>query len=219
VLLDSLSEDRTVEIARSFPNVRVVERPFDTHEAQWSFGVSLVSSEWVLTLDADYFVPEALTRELAGLTPAAGVAAYEASFRYAVGGRPLRASLYPPRLVLLRRGRFEFWQDGHTQRTRVSGITERLNTPIVHDDRKPLGRFIDRQRKYMRQEAVKLRGATFASLNAMGRLRKLRIVAPFAALLYTLFLKGTILDGVAGLHYAFERFLAEAILSVELFRS
>jgi hypothetical protein len=34
-----------------------------------------------------------------------------------------------------------------------------------------------------------------------------------------LFAKATILDGTAGLRYAFERFLAETILSIELFRS
>ncbi len=218
VLLDSFSTDRTAEIARGFPNVRVVQRAFDEHAAQWTFGASLVTTEWTLTLDADYYVPEELARELDALVPGSDVAAYEAPFRYAVGGRPLRASLYPPRPVLLRQGRFAFWQDGHTQRVRVDGRMEALRTPIVHDDRKTLRRFVQRQRAYMRQEAAKLRAASFGSLNAIGRLRKLRIVAPFATLAYTLFVRRTILDGVAGLHYAFERFLAEVILSVELFR-
>lgn len=218
VLVDSFSNDRTAEIARSFPNVRVVERSFDTHALQWAYGVSLVTTEWTLTLDADYFVPAAFTRELETLVPNEDVAAYEATFVYAVGGRPLRASLYPPRPVLLRRGRFEIWQDGHTQRVRVDGPIAALRTPIVHDDRKSLRRFVQRQRVYMRQEAAKLRAAGFLSLNTLGRVRKLRIIAPFAAFAYTLFVKRTLLDGRAGLHYAFERFLAEAILSLELFR-
>lgn len=218
VIVDSFSTDRTPDIARSFPNVRLVQRAFDTHASQWAFGASQVTTEWILTLDADYYVPEELARELASLTPGDDVAAYEADFRYAVNGRPLRASLYPSRLVLLRRGHFTFWQDGHTQRVRVDGATAPLRTPIVHDDRKTLRRFVQRQRAYMRQEAAKLRTASFASLSGAGRLRKLRVVAPFAALAYTLFIKRTILDGAAGVHYAFERFLAEAILSVELFR-
>jgi glycosyltransferase involved in cell wall biosynthesis len=218
VLVDSFSTDRTVEIARSFPNVRVVQRPFDVHAVQWQFGISMVTTEWLLTLDADYFIPDELTRELASLAPPDDIAAYDATFIYAVRGRPLRASLYPPRPVLLRRGSFEFWQDGHTQRVRVHGSTLTLRTPIVHDDRKSLRRFIQRQRAYMRQEAAKLRGTPFSSLNALGKLRKLRVVAPFAALVYTLVVKRTILDGIPGLQYAFERFLAEGILSVELFR-
>jgi glycosyltransferase involved in cell wall biosynthesis len=218
IVVDSCSNDQTVEIARSFPNVRLVERAFDTHAQQWAYGASLVTTEWALTMDADYFVPTAFAAELETLAPDENVAAYEATFVYAIGGRPLRASLYPARPVLLRRGHFEFWQDGHTQRVRVDGPVETMSTPLIHDDRKSLRRFVQRQRVYMRQEAAKLRTSSFASLNALGRVRKLRVIAPFAALAYTLFVKRTLLDGRAGLHYAFERFLAEAILSMELFR-
>lgn len=218
VVVDSLSTDRTVEIARPFPNVRVVQRAFDAHAAQWNYGVSLVATEWVLTLDADYFVPKELTRELERLQPPDDLAAYEAAFVYAVHGHPLRASLYPPRPVLLRKGRFEIWQDGHTQRVRVDGPTLRLQTRIVHDDRKPLNRFVQRQRAYMRQEAAKLRASRFGELNAAGKLRKLRVLAPFAVLAYTLFGRKLILDGWPGLIYTFERVLAEVLLSVELMR-
>ena len=43
------------------------------------------------------------------------------------------------------------------------------------------------------------------------------IVQALVILPYTLFGKGLILDGGAGLHYALERFIAEVILSWELF--
>ena len=216
VVVDSVSEDDTVAIARSFPNVRVVERPFDTHAAQWQFGVAQVRTPWVLTLDADYFVPEAAVRELAALAPPPDVAAYEARFRYAIDGRPLRAALYPPRAVLLRIGSFEIWQDGHTQRVRVLGRTEPLREPFVHDDRKPWPRFLERQRAYARAEAAKLRGGHAAGF--ANRLRKLRSVAPFAVLAHTLLVKGLILDGRAGWQYAKERFVAEWLLLRELWR-
>jgi glycosyltransferase involved in cell wall biosynthesis len=218
IVCDSFSSDRTVEIARSFANVRVVQRSVDTLAGQWTFALTEVRTAWALTLDADYFVPEAFEREIASLQPVADVAAYEASFIYAVNGRPLRASLYPPRSVLLRTGRFRIYMDGHTQRVQVDGLVEHLRSPIVHDDRKDLHRFIDRQRKYMRQEAAKLRGADPRTLNLAARIRKLRVVAPLVVIPYTLFVKRLILDGTAGLRYTFERFLAELILSRELFR-
>jgi glycosyltransferase involved in cell wall biosynthesis len=219
VIVDSLSSDATVAIAREFPNVRVVERAFDWHAAQWTFGAAQVTTDWVLTLDADYFVPESFVREIAALDPASDVAGYEASFVYAVNGRPLRATLYTPRAVLLRRGSFEIWQDGHTQRVRPHGRVERLKTPLIHDDRKDLRRFIDRQQSYMRKEAEKLRATPWNKLPLSGRIRKLRVISPFATLAYVLFAKRTILDGSAGLRYALERFLAESILSIELFRN
>ena len=216
VVVDSGSRDATVEIARRFPNVRVVERALDTLAAQWTFAVAQAKTPWVLTLDADYFVTSAFVHELESLSLDA--AGYEAQFLYAIGGKPLRASLYTPRVVLLRRDRAEFYMDGHTQRVSVNGKIERLETKLVHDDRKPFSRFVARQRRYMRDEAEKLRLADARALNVAGRIRKLIVVAPVAVLFHTLFVKGLLLDGVAGLRYTWERFVAELILSRELLR-
>jgi glycosyltransferase involved in cell wall biosynthesis len=218
IVVDSLSSDATVAIARQFPNVRLIERVFDSHAAQWAFGAAQVVTGWVLTLDADYYVPEAFVREIANLDPPPDVSGYEASFTYAINGRPLRATLYTPRVVLLRKGAFEFWQDGHTQRVRVPGRIVRMRTRLIHDDRKNLRRFVERQRVYMRREAEKLRATPWRRLPLSGRIRKLRVVSPFLILPYVLLAKGAILDGSAGLRYAYERFLAEWILSIELFR-
>ncbi|HET7434377.1 MAG TPA: glycosyltransferase family 2 protein [Thermoanaerobaculia bacterium] len=218
IVVDSESTDETPQIARSFPNVRLVTRRFDDLATQWTFAVAQVTTEWMLTLDADYFVPEAFTRELASLAPDADVSGYESSFLYAIAGRPLRATLYTPRAVLLRTARATFYMDGHTQRVLVDGRVLPLRERLIHDDRKPLRAFIARQRKYMRDEAAKLRTANPRTLNGPARLRRLRVVAPLVIVPYLLFARGLILDGRAGLHYAFERFLAEAILSAELFR-
>jgi glycosyltransferase involved in cell wall biosynthesis len=218
VVVDSLSRDATKAIALQFLNVHLVERPFDSLANQSNFGITQCQTEWVLLLDADYIVNEALVQELRDLMPAPDVGGYECPFRYAVNGKPLRASLYPPRIVLLRRSGAEVWQDGHAHRVRVPGRVERLRNWIVHDDRKSFARFVERQRTYMRQEAAKLRATPFRTLNAAGKVRRLRVIAPFAVLAYTLVAKRTILDGLSGLRYAFERFLAELILSVELFR-
>ncbi len=218
VVVDSMSTDETVKIACQFPNVRVVRRAFDSHAAQWSFGVEQIATEWVLTLDADYFIPDEFVRELASLAPTSDIGGYEAAFVYAVNGRPLRSALYPPRTILLRRGAFEIWQDGHTQRVRVHGRVERLRIRLIHDDRKDLRRFIDRQRKYMRQEAVKLRTTPWSVLPALGRIRKLRVAAPFVVPAYVLLIQGTLFDGLPGWRYALERFLAELILTGEMMR-
>lgn len=218
VVVDSFSEDDTVAIASSFANVRVVQRQFDTMERQWNFGVEQVATEWMLTLDADYFVPEAFVREIAALEPADDVAGYEARFVYAIDGRPLRATLYTPRVVLLRKNAFSIYQDGHTQRVRITaGRVEPLREPLIHDDRKSWPRFVARQKAYMRQEAAKLRAASWSSLPWSGRMRKMRL-APLVIVPYTLLAQRLILDGRAGLRYAKERFVAEWILARELWR-
>jgi glycosyltransferase involved in cell wall biosynthesis len=218
VVVDSLSTDRTVEIARSFPNVRVLQREIDTIANQWNFGLDAITTPWVLSLDADHVVPASLATELDALRLPDDVAACIARFAYAVDGKTLRGSLYPPREVLLRRSHCRFWQDGHTQRVRCEGATRELSSLIVHDDRKSFRRFLERQRKYMKQEAAKLRSADPVTLNLAARVRRLVVVAPFAVVVHSLFVKGLILDGWPGLRYAFERFVAECMLSRELLR-
>jgi glycosyltransferase involved in cell wall biosynthesis len=218
VIVDSFSTDRTVEIARQFPNVRLVQREVDTLAGQTNHGLQQVRTPWVLLLDADYFVPDDFAEELRTLEPEPGVRAYNAAFTYAVNGRPLRASLYPPRIVLLHRDHAQVWQDGHAHRVLADGAVGTLATRILHDDRKSFARFLDRQKRYMRQEAHKLRHADPRSLTMAGRLRKLIVLAPFAVVVHTLFVKGLILDGVPGLRYTWERFVAELILSRELLR-
>jgi len=101
---------------------------------------------------------------------------------------------------------------------RVDGPVVPLREKIIHDDRKSMRNFIARQRRYMRDEAAKLRAADPRTLNAAARLRRLRVVAPLAVVPYLLFVKGLLLDGRAGARYVLERFIAEAILSQELFR-
>lgn len=216
IVVDSGSSDATIAIAHAFPNVRVARRDLDDLASQWSYAVEQAKTPWVLTLDADYYVPEAFVGEIVGLEPPPDVAGYQASFIYAIDGRPLRATLYTPRAVLLRRGAATFYMDGHTQRVRVEGRVLPLHERIVHDDRKPFRRFVERQRRYMRDEAAKIRRGE--QLNAAARIRKLRVVAPFAVVFQTLVLKRLILDGRAGFRYAWERFVAEVILSIELMK-
>ena len=214
IVVDSFSTDATVAIARRFANVRVVQREFDSLASQSNFGIDQAKTPWVLLLDADYFVPDALQQELIVLHR--DKVAYKAAFDYAVHGRVLRASLYPARIVLLRRDKARVWQDGHAHRVQADGEVGMLQTKIIHDDRKSFARFVERQRKYMREEAQKLR--TAKTLPLSGRIRKLIFVAPFAVVVHALFVKGLILDGRAGLTYAWERFVAECILSRELLK-
>ena len=218
IVVDSLSTDRTLEIAHSWPNVRVLQRAIDTLAEQSQFAIGETKTPWVLLLDADFCVPDAFVAELQALDPPPGVCAYRAAFTYAVNGRPLRASLYPPRVVLLQKDHCTIWQDGHAHRVLVDGATADLHTRLIHDDRKSFERFIERQKHYMVQEAEKLRTADPRALSLAGRVRKLVVIAPFAALLHALFVRGVILDGRPGLRYAAERFTAEWLLSVELLR-
>ena len=220
VVVDSLSSDATTEIASTFANVRVIKRAFLSHADQWTFGLTQtgIATEWVLAMDADYVLTDALVRELQALAPDANVAGYSAAFDYCIDGRPLRGAAYPPVTVLYRRTHARYEQDGHTQRVRVDGAVRPLVARIQHDDRKSLSQWLSAQARYMKLEAVKLADATAASLPLADRLRRWIVVAPPAMFVYCYLVRGGILDGRAGLYYALQRATAELILSLFLAR-
>lgn len=216
LVLDSGSTDATLALARQFPNVRVLERPFDTFAGQCNFGLAQLDSEWALSLDADYLLTEELATELRALTPGADEAGFTTGFRYCVNGRPLRGTLYPPRTVLFRRARARYVDDGHAHRVVVDGGVRPLRGLIWHDDRKPLSHWVRAQDHYAKQEAEKLMAHRDEGLSFNDRVRKTIVLGPPAAFLYTLLVKGVCLDGWAGWHYAFQRALAETLLSLRL---
>ena len=216
MVVDSLSTDGTKEIATGFPNVRFLKRRFDNHTAQWNFGLDQVKTNWVLSLDADYLLSDGFDQELAALRPAADLAAYAASFRYCINGRPLRGTLYPARLALFRRAKCRYVQDGHTQLLRADGPTAALRTRILHDDRKPLSHWLWSQDRYAKLEAEKLAATPRAELGLNDRIRATIVLGPPVVFLYTLLVRGVILDGWPGWYYAFQRALAETLLSLRL---
>ncbi|MCW5550908.1 MAG: glycosyltransferase family 2 protein [Verrucomicrobiae bacterium] len=216
VVVDSFSTDDTLAVARSFASVRVVQRPFDTFAGQCNFGLDHVRTPWVLSLDADYVLTEELVAELRSLQPAPDVAGYTAAFIYCIHGRPLRASLYPPRTVLYRRELARYHNEGHGHRVQIDGPVQALRARILHDDRKPLDRWLAEQNRYAVREAEHLLKTPVGELNGADRLRRKVVLAPWLVLLYTLFGKGLILDGWPGWYYVLQRTLAEMILSLRL---
>ena len=219
VIVDSKSADLTRELAvAQHPGVRWFERAFTTHAEQWNFALEHtgITTAWVLALDADFVLTDALVDELQKLRSDTAVAGYEASFIYCIDGKPLRGAAYPPVTVLFRRSLATYLQDGHTQRVRVEGAVQRLTHPIFHDDRKPLSHWLAAQSRYMRLEADKLANTPSHALTGVDRVRKMIVIAPAAMFFYCLIAKGGILDGWPGIYYALQRSAAELILSLNL---
>lgn len=216
VVVDSGSTDATLNIASTFPAVRVHHRPFDDFASQWNFGLAQIETPWVLSLDADYLMSDELVREVAGIEAPDAVAGYEARFIYCVQGRPLRAALYPPRVVLFRKACATHINEGHTQRLKLVGGQRRLAAAIYHDDRKPLQRWFASQQRYAREEASYLLRIGSGSLRRTERLRLMAWPAPLLVFAYTLIAKRCILDGWPGWLYVLQRTLAEVMIAIEI---
>lgn len=216
VVIDSYSTDETIEIVQFYPQVQIVQREFDTHTNQWNYGLQQVTSEWVLSLDADYRLTNNLISEIEALPKDLLVDGYFARFKYCVFGKPLRGTLLPPREVLFRREKAIYIDDGHTQLLHINGKSRMLSSYIHHDDRKPLTRWLWAQDRYLIIEAKKILETPIRELSLGDRIRRQKILAPFLILFYCLIINRGILDGWAGWYYAFQRTLAEILLSIHL---
>jgi glycosyltransferase involved in cell wall biosynthesis len=215
LVIDSGSTDDTLDIARRHPQVEIIERPFDDFATQCNFGLARIDTPWVLSLDADYQLTEALIAEISALRED-DVAGYSAAFLYRVYGRPLRGSLYPPRTVLYRRDAATYRNEGHAHRVGIAGRVVSLRGKIVLDDRKPLARWLDSQQHYARREADFLLATPRADLGRADRLRLMGWPAPILVFFYTLIVKRCALDGWAGWLYVLQRTFAETALALEI---
>ena len=216
VVLDSFSSDATLDIVGRFPNADVHQRAFDSFAGQCNYGLGLIDTPWVLSLDADYVLTPELVDEIAALPAEPDVDGFEAQFTYCIGGKPLRGTLYPPRVVLYRRDRATYRQDGHAHRVEIDGPVGRLAGLIQHDDRKPLASWLAAQQRYAKQEADKLLSTPPGALGRADKLRLKGVLAPVLAPLWALVAKGGALDGRAGWQYALQRAYAEILLALHL---
>ena len=215
VVVDSGSTDRTLAILASFSNVRMFKRSFDSHGNQWRYAVdeTQIATDWILRLDADYQMSDALIAEIAALDPNSAVSAYRISFDYAIFSHKLLSSLYPANTILLRRGRFSVRDRGHTEAWDVTGPVGTLSAVITHDDWKATGQWVMSQTRYMQRELACVQ----LDKNRFVRWLRLRPpLMPIAVFIYCLFGKGLLLNGRSGIFYALQRLVAEAVLSLML---
>lgn len=216
LVIDSGSTDATLDILAAHPAVEVVHRAFDSFAGQCNSGLERVTTPFVLSMDADYVLSDALVAEIAGLAPDPAVDGYRTRFRYVVHGRRLSATLYPPRVTLYRPERARYEDFGHGHKLAIPGPVRDLAGTIDHDDRKPLSRWLASQQRYAVREIDYLLSAPRETLSRTDRLRLTGWPAPILVFFYTLLAKRCLFDGLPGWHYVLQRTYAEVLMCLEL---
>jgi glycosyltransferase involved in cell wall biosynthesis len=216
LVVDSYSNDETLDIIKSYPQVRVIQNKFESFANQCNFGLGQIESEWVLSIDADYILSQELIEEIASLPEDREIAAFSVPFKYCVYGKALRGTLYPDRKVLYRRAKAIYENDGHAHKVKIDGGIRSLQQYIYHDDRKSVVRWFNAEIKYADLEVKKLIETPSSELSVIDRVRLKKVIAPFLVFGYCWLYKGTIVDGLPGLYYTFQRVLAELLLAIKL---
>lgn len=216
LIVDSGSTDETLAIIARYRNARVVTRRFDSFAEQCNFGLTEVRTGWVLSMDADYELTPEIAGEIRALVPAEDASGYRARFIYRIYGKVLRATLYPPRVVLYCPARARYENEGHGHRVKIDGTVHEFRNAIYHDDRKPLARWLGSQQGYARKEADFLLSTPRAELRRADRIRRMGWPAPLIVFAYTLLWKRCILDGWPGWLYVLQRTLVETMIAIEV---
>lgn len=133
IVVDGGSDDDTVAIAQQ-SGARVETHAWAGFGAQKNFALSLATGDWVLSLDADERVSEALAAEIARAVARGGCDGYEMPRLSTFCGRTMRHSGWYPDYVLrlFRRGRARFSDDLVHERVVYDGPVGRLSEPLHH---------------------------------------------------------------------------------------
>ncbi|MCE4370318.1 glycosyltransferase family 2 protein [Xanthomonas hortorum] len=203
VVVDSGSTDATVALATAL-GARVLQRDFDGYRSQKACCVEQASHDWVLCLDADERISDALRSSIiaardAGFTEAAGYRFARLSDYF---GRFLRhGNAYPDRVLRLfdrRRGGWRGKREIH-EAASVDGTVVTLPGDLIHYPYRSLAQQLAKTQRYaqMMAEHEYARGkrATWSKL----------VLAPAWRFWRGYLLRGGFRDGWHGLIYAYVR--------------
>lgn len=203
VVVDMRSDDRTVDVARSYG-----ARVFDHERLGYAdparaFGIERSTGEWILILDADEVVPEPLSRALRAIARSGDADAVSIAWRNFLLGAPLAHTGWGPdqdrHVRFFRRGAITATPDLHDYLHLVSGArVDRLPAAdglcVAHFNYADISQFIQKLDRYTTIEAA-------ATLSAGGRGGPRRaIVAAAREAVGRLTRRGGVRDGWRGLY-------------------
>jgi len=134
IAVDSMSQDRTVEIAREYTD-KVYQRVWPGYIDQKNFALSKAKSDWVLSIDADEEISQGLQEEIRK-----EIEKKDAKDGYRIPrlsfyqGRWIKHSgFYPDRQLRLFRREQGQWMGGRVhERVEIKGSIGDLNSDLLH---------------------------------------------------------------------------------------
>jgi hypothetical protein len=194
VVIDSGSTDGTVELALRH-GARVVQKDWLGFGRQKQLAVDTATHDWVLCVDADEQVSEALRESMLRELRAPRCGAYAMARCNRFLGRWLRhGEGYPDWCVRLFDRRQARWSDDSVhEKVTTSAPPGRLTGDLLHESAEDLEHYLEKQNRYTSLQA--------AALHAQGRTAGVLqlVLAPLVRFVKFYLLRLGFLDGVPGL--------------------
>jgi len=199
VVVDGGSTDRTVELASNLA-ARVIENPWTGYAEQKNFAARQAAHDWILSLDADEALSEALEAEIWRLKkdgPEYDAYNMPRMAQY-LGRWILHSGWYPDRKVRLYDRRKARWTGKYVhERVEVDGRVGRLQSNLLHFTCSSLSEHLKTMERY----------TTLAAEEIVSQQRKIGyrhlLLDPPWTFFRTYFLQRGFLDGAEGLAIAY----------------
>lgn len=200
VVVDSGSTDATRSIAQSY-GARFVSESWRGFAAQKNYALSLCTSDWVLSLDADEVVSPELAAAIQTViaNPPAKTAFTLPRRNLFLGRWICHGGYYPDRkLRLFPRGQGSFQETPVHETIRFEGHTETLQGDLIHNAYPTLAAYLDHMQRYstLGAKIAARRGQSGAGL--LSFLNGV-LLNPLATFFYNYIFRGGFLDGREGL--------------------
>ena len=200
IVVDSLSTDRTVEIARA-AGALIIERPFTNYSEQKNVAIGAATRRWVLSLDADEVLHVALRDAIVtiveGTSAQSGPVAYRVRRKLVFMNRVMRFGKTTDRPVrLFRRGEARFESPIH-ERLTFKGRPGSIGAGFLyHYSYRDLEDYFARFNLYTTRIAAN-HAESGRGISVLGHLLR-----PWAEFFYRYVIRLGCLDGYAGYTYA-----------------
>lgn len=198
IVLDSGSDDATLSIVKEYTEKIYTSTDWQGFGVQKNRVLAYASCDWVLSIDADERVSDALHEEIANAIQSLGPLIYKVPRLSSYCGKFIRHSgWWPDHVVrLFKRGQASFSNDLVHERLVFQGEAAKLNAPLLHVTYKDLDEVILKINQY----------STLGARNShqKGKRGSLTsaIVHGFWAFFRTYILRAGFLDGAEGLMLA-----------------
>ena len=219
ILLDSFSEDNTLEIARNFP-VKIYQRKFDNYANQRNYAIKEIEkkNEWMLFLDADEVLTNELKLEIKRVIPTTNLDGFFLKRRFYFMGKWIKhGGYYPVKILRLFKWRKAECERHINEHIHISGNCGELKNDFIDNNRKTFYDWVEKHNKYSNFESLQFSRPSDNNANLFGNStqRKLWVrdniwnqilpplFRPFIFFIYIYFIRMGFLDGKVGFIYHF----------------
>lgn len=238
IVTDSYSTDKTVEICKQYPPVKIYQNIFEgwAEQRNWMIANCEIRNEIIFFLDADEYITNEFLNELSDIIHSGrDFSAIYLKVAFMFLGKHLKYSYGHPRIRrIFKRTGLYFTGEGAREYAHVTGAEIEMKNYLMHHDRRLIGWWIDKHNRNADREAkliidkvvkndsfeirtlpIQLKTKLWIRRNIWDPLPSL--FRPFLYFIYRYIIQLGFLDGKAGLIYCYlHAFWYQSLIAIKV---